>query len=133
MGSVSMEIGLRPVGWVENGITERRHSDEWREAISEVVIDPEYGDGLEGIEENSHIVVLFWLDRVAQEERKAGQIHPRQREELPRKGVFATRTARRPNPIGLTTAQLVAREGNRLRGMGLEALDGRPGLDIKPY
>jgi tRNA-Thr(GGU) m(6)t(6)A37 methyltransferase TsaA len=101
--------------------------------VSEIVIDPEWEPALAGLEDYSHLHVLFWLDRA---ERPSEPPPPRPaegRETLPPVGLFATRTPRRPNPIGLAVVRLVRRDGNRLRVIGLDAWDGTPVLDLKGY
>lgn len=100
---------------------------------SEIELLPEHTERLDGIEDFSHIQVIFYLDRVSRHERRMKKFHPRDREDLPLVGAFATRSQRRPNPIGLTTVKLLSRKVNTLRVKGLDALDGTPVLDIKPY
>ncbi len=102
------------------------------ETISDLIIDPEWTDGLEGLEVYSHIIVLFWFHKV-KEEKVLLKIHPMHRLDLPLTGLFATRTYNRPNRIGETVVSLVARQDNILKVKGLDALDGTPILDIKPY
>lgn len=90
---------------------------------------PEFADGLFDIEGFSHLFVLWCFDRatdfdlIAHPPSDDGRAH----------GVFATRSPRRPNPIGLTVVELIAREGARIRVRGVDMLDGTPILDIKPY
>lgn len=86
--------------------------------------------GLRGIEGFSHIIVLFWLHQARKPELL---IHPRGNKLLPKIGFLATRTPHRPNPIGLTVVKLLRRRGRRLWVQGLDAWDGTPILDIKPY
>lgn len=124
------EIPLRPIGQVRNEIKEKmRHG--WSEVESVVVINPNLSASLDGLEEFSHIIVLFWMHK------NVGQIptkvHPQGREDLPLTGVFATRAPHRPNSIGVSIVKLVERDGNALRVMGLDAIDGSPVIDIKPY
>jgi tRNA-Thr(GGU) m(6)t(6)A37 methyltransferase TsaA len=100
---------------------------------STIRIDPRWEAGLTGIEEYSHLVVLFYLDR-AQRRRSAGDLmRPEGREEMPPVGFFATRTPRRPNPIGIGCPQLLGRDGCDVQVTGLDAWDGTPVLDIKGY
>jgi tRNA-Thr(GGU) m(6)t(6)A37 methyltransferase TsaA len=79
------------------------------------------------------LFVLFWLHEISDEKRKTLKIRPRGRRDLPLQGVFATRTMLRPNPIGLTLVELVKVEGNVLTVRGLDAFDGTPVLDVKPF
>ncbi|MBI4298011.1 MAG: tRNA (N6-threonylcarbamoyladenosine(37)-N6)-methyltransferase TrmO [Chloroflexi bacterium] len=127
-----MKLDVRPVGWVRNRIEGPKH-EGWQEVVSEIEVEPELAECLEGIEGFSHIQVLFWFHKLSAKERAMRKFHPRDREDLPIVGSFATRSQRRPNPIGLTTARLLERNGNVLRVQGLDALDGTPVLDIKPY
>ncbi len=124
-------ITLLPVGFV------RTHAkgDEIKDKThpSEIHINSELTKALDGIEGFSHVFVLFWLHEVADEQHKTLKIHPRGRLDLPLIGVFATRTNLRPNPIGLTLCELVKAEGNVLTVRGLDAYDGTPVLDVKPY
>ncbi len=126
-------LELRPIGHVENEIQPGQHVT-WEDVESQIVVDPEWGDGLEGLEEFSHIIVLFWLDRPKETDKELPlKVRPEAREDMPLVGLFATRSPHRPNPIGLTTVELLAREANILRVRGLDAFDGTPILDIKPY
>jgi len=123
---------VRPIGHVENGITEL-DGVVWEDVESRIVIAPEFADGLEGIDDFSHIIVLCYLHRRAGEKDRQLQVHPEQREDLPLVGVFATRSPKRPNPIALTVVPLLRRKGNVLVVKRLDMADGTPVLDIKPY
>jgi tRNA-Thr(GGU) m(6)t(6)A37 methyltransferase TsaA len=124
-------LELKPIGTVVNDI-EPGQDARWEETTSKIVIDPEWAEGLSGLEEFSHIIVLFWLDRPKTHETPL-RLHPEAREDMPLVGVFATRAPVRPNPIGLTAVELLAREENVLIVRGLDAYHGTPVLDIKPY
>lgn len=128
----SLSLKLRVVGVVKSPLQERRQ-DGWEEIVSEIIMDPDWNEGLEDLENFSHIIVLFWLNRITSQERRIIQVHPRGRLDLPLVGVFASRSPMRPNPIGMTVVQLLERRGNVLQVKGLDALDGTPVLDIKPY
>ncbi|HEV2107634.1 MAG TPA: SAM-dependent methyltransferase [Thermomicrobiales bacterium] len=102
-------------------------------AVSVLEIDLRWEAGLDGLEEFSHLVVMWYLDRAARR-RTVGE--PRAAENIAGAklvGFFATRTPRRPNPIGIGCPRLQRREGNRLYVTGLDAWDGSPLLDIKGY
>lgn len=124
-------LELSPIGHVENGV-HPGHEVTWEEIDSKILIYPEWAEGLEGLDEFSHIVVLFWLDRPRQEGTPL-KVHPEAREDLPLVGVFATRSPMRPNAIGLTAVELLSKDGNTLCIRGLDAYHGTPVLDIKPY
>jgi tRNA (adenine37-N6)-methyltransferase len=127
-----MRIKLHPIGTVRN---ERVRADRFdaAEAVSHIVVAPRYARALEGIEAFSHLVIIFWLDKVRHRERSVMKVHPRKDSLLPLTGVFATRSPARPNPLGLTTVKLLKREGNVLTVKALDAIDRTPVLDIKPF
>jgi len=123
-------LEVEPIGWVKNDISDAQEVI-WEEIESQVVIEERFSEALDGIEEFSHIIVLFWLHR--KEESPPLKIRPEMREDMPLVGVLATRAPVRPNPIGLTVVELLERQGNTLRVRGLDAYDETPVLDIKPY
>ncbi|HJX38233.1 MAG TPA: tRNA (N6-threonylcarbamoyladenosine(37)-N6)-methyltransferase TrmO [Anaerolineae bacterium] len=124
-------LTLTPIGHVESGV-QKGEQAIWEELESRIVLDGQWAEGLQGLDEFSHIVVVFWLDRPSEAEVSL-KVHPEAKEELPLVGLFATRTPLRPNPIGLTSVELLSVEGPTLRVRGLDAFDGTPVLDIKPY
>lgn len=91
-------------------------------------IFPAFADGLLGIEDRKHLIVLYWCDRAGRDKLVTVTPHG---PEL--KGVFNCRSPSRPNPIALCVVDLIRREGNRLIVTGIDALDGSPVVDIKPY
>jgi tRNA-Thr(GGU) m(6)t(6)A37 methyltransferase TsaA len=102
-----------------------------RQLVSRIVVRKEYAAGLNAIEEWSHLYVIFWMHKIADEKKTL--VCPSSEPGMPRVGIFATRAPIRPNPIGLSLVELVRREANVLVVKGLDALDGTPVLDIKPY
>ena len=127
------DIVIHPVGFVRNEMNERVSREVYRDVISEIVVNEDLQDCLDGIEHHSHALIVYWLDRTSEEDRKVLKVRPMGDASLPIVGVFATRSPRRPNPIGLETVEVLGRDGNVLRVKGLDALDGSPVLDIKPY
>jgi tRNA-Thr(GGU) m(6)t(6)A37 methyltransferase TsaA len=106
----------------------------WAGVVSEIHLDPQYQGGLQGLEGFSHVVVVFYLDQVKGfDPAKQLLRKPRGMEDMPALGVFAQRTKYRPSPIGVTAAELVGIKGNVVSVRGLDALDGTPVLDLKPY
>lgn len=93
---------------------------------------PRWAEATDGIEEYSHLIVVYWLDR-ANRARRARRIRPEGRPEMPEVGALATRTPQRPNPIGLATPRLLRREGLTLWVTGIDAWPGTPILDLKGY
>lgn len=125
-----MPLKLRPIGHVRTSASHEalRHGS----AVSKIVIDPMFAKGLEGLEDFSHVYVLFWLHDVPEWSNRL-KVHPRGRVDIEKVGVFATRSLHRPNPIGLTLVKLLSRRGRTLSVKGLDAYDGTPVLDIKPH
>ena len=119
-----------PIGYVANAVVEPVH-EGWSEVVSEIEVEPHLAEALDGIESRERVTVVFWLDRVTDEQRGIRKLHPRDRADLPLTGVFATRSQYRPNPIGVSVAQVLERRGNRLVVRGLDAVDGTPVLDLK--
>ena len=124
---------VQPIGSVKCAVTEMSQGG-WARIDSEIHIDSAYVRGLQELDSFSHVIVLFFLDR-AQGFDPARQLlrRPRGMEDMHEVGVFAQRTKFRPNPIGVTAVRLLGIEGSVVRVRGLDALDGTPVLDIKPY
>jgi tRNA-Thr(GGU) m(6)t(6)A37 methyltransferase TsaA len=123
---------FRPIGVVRNKVREPR-MDGWEHVRSDLIFRDDLTDALDGIETYSHIIVIFYLHVVPEEERTTGRIHPCGDPGLPEQGVLATRSQLRPNAIGVSVVPLLRRRKNILRVRGLDAIDGTPVLDIKPY
>jgi tRNA (adenine37-N6)-methyltransferase len=99
------------------------------DAPGTVEVFPEYAEGLEGVEEFSHIFLLYLLHQAGPPDSL--KVRPFLDDQL--HGLFATRHPRRPNPLGISVVRLVGCEGSRLHFLGADMLDGTPLLDIKPY
>jgi tRNA-Thr(GGU) m(6)t(6)A37 methyltransferase TsaA len=95
-----------------------------------IEFDPDVFDALQGIEPGDRLVVLTWLDRA---DRNVLVVHPRGDTSRPAAGVFTTRSHHRPNPIGLHPVEVLSIEGTRMKISNLEALDGTPVIDVKPF
>ena len=127
-----MEINLTPIGFVRNSIKEPGIED-WRTVTSEVIIEENLKEALSRIDEFSHIIVIYWMHKLSPSQRAIIKVHPKANQNLPLVGVFASRSPARPNPIGVTTVKLLERRDNVLKVTGLDAINGTPVLDIKPY
>ena len=132
MSGELLDIRLKVIGIVRNGIRQRPEPG-WREIVSEIVVDSRLTEALDGLEEFSHIVVIYWMHQASALGQVPTKIHPRGRQELPLVGLFATRAPHRLNPVGETTVRLLERQDNILKVKGLDAIDGTPVIDIKPY
>ena len=120
---------LRSIGRVENGFPLGTPKDTMMAAESRIILDPELVPGLEGLEKQPRILVIFHFHLSEGWEMKQ---HPRGDESRPKRGVFALRSPRRPNPIGVTEVELLEIADNVVRVRGLDAVDGTPVLDLKP-
>jgi len=129
--STISDIRLKPIGYVRRASKLEDVKD--RSLVSKIVVRKGLTKALEGVEDFSHIFVVFYMHEIPKKETKILKVHPRGRTDLPLVGVFATRTAFRPNPIGLTLVELIERKNNVLIARGLDALDGTPVLDVKPF
>ncbi|HSE84749.1 MAG TPA: tRNA (N6-threonylcarbamoyladenosine(37)-N6)-methyltransferase TrmO [Candidatus Binatia bacterium] len=134
-----MEIKFKSIGVVHTKGTDVEVREKGN-LDGELEINPEFEEGLQGIDGYSHLLVLVYFDRLRPEQIGALQVKPRglvrrgfKLEELPLIGVFALDSPTRPNPIGLTLVRLVKRDGNRLFVQGLDFFDGTPILDVKGY
>ncbi|MEN3974156.1 SAM-dependent methyltransferase [Emcibacter sp. SYSU 3D8] len=126
-------ITLEPIGTVRNERTEPI-DDGWDAVESRIVLDGRFGaDALAGLGAFSHIEVLFAFHLVSDEKVNTGARHPRGREDWPEVGIFAQRGKDRPNRLGLCTCPLIRVQGTALTVRGLDAIDGTPVLDIKPW
>ena len=131
MGSCDLKrIEMSPIGYVSRASSDENARD--RNLVSRIVIDTEFAPALDGIGEWSHIYVIFWLDRVVPTEAPILH-HPGSQRGARPLGILATRAPIHPNPIGLTLVGLEKREENVLWVRGLDAYDGTPVLDLKPY
>lgn len=126
------QIALQPIGVVRNEVKEYKRSG-WGEVTSEVVLDEELAESLEGLEQFSHIIVVFWMHKAPAGMKHPVKVHPRGRADLPLVGLFATRAPFRPNSLGVSVVKLAGIERNVLTVVGLDAMDGTPVIDIKPF
>jgi len=125
-----MQFKLVPIGHV---VTDATHEElRHRTAVSKIIIDRKYVRGLKDLEGFSHLYVLFMLHEAPKWKGNL-MVHIRGRTDLKERGIFATRSPHRPNPIGLTLVKLLSRRGSTLTVRGLDAYDGTPVLDLKPY
>lgn len=125
-------ITLKPIGVVRNEMKQPQR-EGWENVVSDIIIDNSLTEALDGLEEFSHVIVIYWLHKTADSGLPPVKLHPKGRTELPLVGVLATRSPRRPNPVAIATVRLLKRQGNRLQVEGLDASDGTPVIDIKPH
>lgn len=125
-------ITLEPVAFVRSPRT-GLEDDDWGRVVATITLTDAFDPAaLDGIEEFSHLEVIFFFHRLAEERIERSSRHPRENPAWPRVGIFAQRGAPRPNRIGATIVRLEQREGRVLTVRGLDAVDGTPVLDLKP-
>jgi tRNA-Thr(GGU) m(6)t(6)A37 methyltransferase TsaA len=125
-------ISLRPVGRVESPLTDPASAPKQGDEGSPdawLVFEPDVREALRDLEPGTEALVLTWLNRA---DRGVLAVHPRDDPANPMTGVFSTRSADRPNPIGLHRVEIVSIDDLRVLVRNLEALDGTPILDVKP-
>jgi tRNA-Thr(GGU) m(6)t(6)A37 methyltransferase TsaA len=127
-----MRLALQSVGEVRSPVSSLR-KDHWGEVVSELHFSETMAKGLQGIEQFSHLLVLFWMHRASFHPERDLQRRPGGRSDMPRLGIFAQRGSPRPNALGASVVRLVSHRGPVLRVRGLDAIDGSPILDVKPY
>ena len=124
------KIPLTPIGSVKTKAVGKEVKN--RQNISEIILHKDLMEALQGIENFSHLVIIFFMHRISNTKRRTLKVHPRGRKDMPLLGVYATRTPYRPNPIGVTVVKLVNVHQNILTVQGLDASNGTPIVDIKP-
>ena len=122
-------IKIKPLGKARNKVS-KPMLPGWKDVETEIVIDKKYANGLNGIEDYSHVIVVYWMNK---ETECHLTHHPQGKKDVPYVGIFACRCPQRPNRIALSTVKLLSRKGNVLKVKGLDIIDGTPMIDIKPY
>lgn len=134
-------IELRPIGVIRTELGNEDVKASWSGGVeAEIEIYEEYADALEGVDGFSHLIVLFYMHQTTEEQRTTLKVKPRRfvrygldLEDLPLVGVFSVDSPHRPNPIGFTIVNVLERRGSILKVGGVDAFDGTPVLDLKPY
>lgn len=127
----SSPLELKPIGVIHSPYAEKAevpYQGGGHEVVSQVELFPEFEEGLKDIEGFSHIILIYWMHQ-----SKGYSLMVRTPWDSVIHGLFATRSPNRPCPLGLSVVELVSREGGLLAVRGVDALDGTPLLDIKPY
>lgn len=127
-------MDVRPIGWVSSTRTEP-FDDDWGAVASSVVFDPAEvsPDALAGLDQFSHVEIVYVFDRVDPDQVERGARHPRGNPAWPKVGILAQRAKNRPNRLGLSRSRIVSVDGLTLHLLDLDAVDGTPILDVKPW
>jgi len=125
-------MDMRAIGVVKSPMKEAV-DEGWGNVICEIHIDDSLASGLRGLEQFSHVIVLFHMHQFVFDSAADLIRRPRGRSDMPLVGAFAQRAKHRPNPIGVTPVRLLKVTGGVLTVQGLDAIDGTPVLDLKPY
>ena len=138
---MSDRISLKPVGVIRTEYSDREVSESWPRGVKGVIeVFEEFADGVAGLEGFSHLIVLAWLHKVSEMERRVLRVKYRRftrlglrLEDLPEVGVFASDSPHRPNPIALSIVKITGLSGRRIYVDGLDLYDGTPVIDLRPY
>ncbi len=126
------QIQVEPIGFVSSPVIDAVDHD-WGQVVSAVELEEQFRGGLQGLEQFSHALVVTYLHRASFDPHQHLQRRPRDLETMPEVGIFSQRAKHRPNPIGVTAVQIVAVSEASIKVKGLDAIDGTPVLDVKPY
>jgi tRNA-Thr(GGU) m(6)t(6)A37 methyltransferase TsaA len=125
-------MNFEPIGIVKSTATEPV-DENWGHIISEIHLADPLTPGLQGLEQFSHLIVVFFMHQATFSPPTDLVRRPRGRADMPKLGIFAQRAKHRPNPIGVTAVEIVEIAGKVIKVKGLDAIDGTPVLDLKPY
>ena len=127
-----MRVSIEPIGVVRNRVKQPMMRG-WERIESRIELADHLAPALDGLQGHSHVIVVFWMHEVPESARRRIQHHLHGDQDLPVKGDLATRSQNRPNPVGVSIVELKKIKGSTLTVRGLDAIDGTPVLDIKPY
>ncbi len=135
-----VDVSFNPIGVVRVNMSDELVKESLEGVEGYIEVFEEYADGLEGIDGFTHLIIIAYLDKVTDEQRRTLKVRHKRLlklgidlRDLPEVGVFCTDSPHRPNPIALTIVQLIRRDGRKLYVKNLDLFDGTPILDIKPY
>jgi tRNA-Thr(GGU) m(6)t(6)A37 methyltransferase TsaA len=125
-------MNFEPIGIIRSPVKEAV-DENWGNVVAEIHLLDSMASGLQGIEQFSHLIVVFFMHQSTFDLETCLVRRPRGRSDMPVVGAFAQRARHRPNPIGVTAVELLQVERNVVKVKGLDAIDGTPVLDLKPY
>lgn len=124
------KVVYTPIGFVAGSFDEPSYPKTMRNSESTLILDEKYAGALDGLDRFKFILVIYHIDRSPGYRE---HVHPMGDQSAPERGVLATRSPCRPNPIGITVVEILTIEGNKIKVTGFDALNKTPILDIKPY
>lgn len=127
-----MKVEFNTIGYVSNKV-EVKKDVHWGDDISKIILEEQYEKGLLGLSGFSHLLIVYYLNKANFQSESHLIRRPQGREDMPMVGIFAQRAKDRPNPIGITSVELLDVTQNVITVKGLDAIDTTPILDIKPY
>ena len=127
-----MQFTIRPIAVVHNSRI-AIEDDDWGSVISTIQLDPSISPpALKGLDDFSHLEIIFYFDKVSDDQIQFEARHPRNNKAFPEVGIFAQRGKNRPNRLGVTIVELLQVKEDKIIVKGLDAIDGTPIIDIKP-
>jgi tRNA-Thr(GGU) m(6)t(6)A37 methyltransferase TsaA len=123
---------LVPIGFVGNAVRETV-DDNWGSVVSRLTLEPQFSGGIRHLDQFSHAIIVTYLHRSTFDPAKHLLRRPRGLDSMPEVGIFSQRAKDRPNPIGITAVKIVTVGDDYVDVQGLDAIDGTPIIDIKPY
>ena len=121
------------IGIVKNEVKEPGRRSNLQEIISEITLYDKYADGMDNLDKYSHAIVIYEFHIDSHPGPKPMKQHSHNQESLPLVGIFALRGSNRPNRIGICMVKILKVDGGKMTVTGLDAIDGSPVIDIKPY
>jgi len=129
---MSEAFSITAIGRVSSPMTDQTDQG-WGDVTSRIELQPDFERGIVGLDRFSHVIVVTFLHQAAFDPARHLVRRPRGIPSFPEVGIFAQRAKDRPNPIGITAVPIVAVTGNTVTVRGLDAIDGTPVIDLKPY
>jgi tRNA (adenine37-N6)-methyltransferase len=127
-------VTLEPIGYVSSPRTDQELDDNWDSVTATITLTDRFtADALAGLDAFSHVEIVYLFNHVNPDAVLLASRHPRSNPDWPKVGIFAQRAKMRPNRIGVTVCRLIGVDGLTLAVEALDAIDGTPVLDIKPY
>ena len=133
MSNTLPEISLKIIGTVRNEMKEPGGRGNLKDIVSEIVLDESLAGSLDSIDTYDYVTVIYYFHKVNPNEPKPNKVHPHRNLKNKLRGIFATRGPGRPNSMGMAAAKILEVGEHTMKVSGLDAIDGSPIIDLKPY